>query len=261
MDTAESVSFIMISVRRILEISATVIALLVAVMAAHAWMAEREDQLRMQATIAAQKQLLDAADMRERERDSALKDTLAQIESLKRAAQTPAEILRDLPKYLPLPQPITMIPSSGPAPGGQQATGPSEGQPCLGKDSCAASGALVPAPLSQPTPQSAKHGSLFPQRQGLPDAPIPSAQIPATDLKPLYDYVQDCRSCQAQLAAAKLDAADSAVKLSATTRERDAALTAAKGGTFWRRLRRNALWFAVGAGAGAVALCGTGHCR
>ncbi len=261
MDTAESVEFIMISVRRILEISATVIALLIAVMAVHAWMAEREDQLRMQATIAAQKQLLDAADVRERERDSALKDTVAQIESLKRAAQTPAEILRDLPKYLPLPQPITMLPGAGPTPGGQQGTGPSQEAPCVGKDSCTASGALVQAPLSPHTPRAAKHGSLFPQRQSLPDAPIPSAQIPASDLKPLYDYVQDCRSCQAQLAAAKLDAADSAAKLSAISRERDAALTAAKGGTFWRRLRRNALWFAVGAGAGAAALCGTGHCR
>lgn len=251
----------MISVRRILEISATVLALLVAAMAVHAWMAERDDQLRMQATIAAQKQLLDAADVRERERDSALKDTVAQIESLKRAAQTPAEILRDLPKYLPLPQPITMIPGEGLATGEQQGTGASGASPCLDEDSCTASSALVRTPLSQVTPQSAKHGSPFPQRPGLPDAPIPSAQIPAADLKPLYNYVQDCRSCQAQLAAAKLDAADTAAKLSAISRERDAALTAAKGGTFWRRLRRNALWFVVGAGAGVVALCGTGRCR
>ena len=262
MDTAESVEFIMISVRRILEISATVIALLIAVMAVHAWMAEREDQLRMQATIAAQKQLLDAADVRERERDSALKDTVAQIESLKRAAQTPAEILRDLPKYLPLPQPITMLPGCGPhawRPAGDWPVprGAMCGKGQLHRIGRARSSAVIAAHFPRP----AKHGSLFPQRQSLPDAPIPSAQIPASDLKPLYDYVQDCRSCQAQLAAAKLDAADSAAKLSAISRERDAALTAAKGGTFWRRLRRNALWFAVGAGAGAAALCGTGHCR
>jgi hypothetical protein len=93
----------------------------------------------------------------------------------------------------------------------------------------------------------------------LPDAP--PAQIPAADLKPLYDYVQDCRSCQAKLAAAKQDSVDNAAMLSALKRERDAALTAAKGGTFWHRVRRNAQWFAIGVGAGAVALCGTGHCR
>ncbi len=96
-------------------------------------------------------------------------------------------------------------------------------------------------------------------QQDLPDAP--SAQIPAADLKPLFDYVQDCRSCQAQLAAAKQDSTDNAAKLAAVTKERDAAITAAKGGTFWQRLHRNALWFVVGAGAGAVAVCGTGHCR
>jgi hypothetical protein len=97
------------------------------------------------------------------------------------------------------------------------------------------------------------------QAQDLPDAP--SAQIPISDLKPLYNYVQDCRSCQAQLAAAKLDAVDNATKLSALTHERDSAVTAAKGGTFWQRLRRNALWFVVGAGAATAAACGTGHCR
>jgi hypothetical protein len=96
-------------------------------------------------------------------------------------------------------------------------------------------------------------------QQDLPDAP--SAQIPAADLKPLFDYVQDCRSCQAQLAAAKQDATDNAAKLTALTRERDAAVATAKGGTIWQRLHRNALWFVVGAGAGAVAVCGTGHCR
>jgi hypothetical protein len=40
-------------------------------------------------------------------------------------------------------------------------------------------------------------------------------------------------------------------------RERDAAATAAKGGTFWRRFRRNIEWFAIG----AATVCGTGHCR
>jgi hypothetical protein len=50
-------------------------------------------------------------------------------------------------------------------------------------------------------------------------------------------------------------------KLAAMTRERDSAITAAKGGTFWRRFRRNVEWFALGAGAGAAAVCASGHCR
>lgn len=251
----------MTSLRRILEISGTLLALLVAAMAVHAWLTEHDDQLCMQATIAAQKQLLDAADARERDRDGALKNTLAQIASLKRSVQTPAEILRDLPNYLPLPQPITMVPTVSPAAAGQRGTGASGELACSGKDGCSPSGAFGQALSSKVTSQSSLGGSSPLQNQDLPNAPVPTAQIPAADLKPLYDYVQDCRSCQAQLATAKLNAADNAAKLSAITRERDAALAAAKGGTFWRRLRRNALWLAIGASAGAVALCGTGHCR
>lgn len=253
----------MTSLRRIIEISATLIALLLAAMAMHAWLAEHDDQLRMQATIAAQKQLLEAADTRERDRTAALKDTLAQIESLKRSVQTPAEILRDLPKYLPLPQPISIAPVADSSTS-KQGTVISNDQPCRSGDACAARGAMARTLASRgtlPAAESSQSNSLQSHREPLPDSPVPAAQIPTADLKPLYDYVQDCRSCQVQLAAAKLDAADNASKLSAITRERDAALTAAKGGTFWRRLRRNVLWFAVGAAAGTAAACASGHCR
>lgn len=216
--------------RRTLEIAAFLVALLIAALALHAFLASRADQRQLQSTLAAQKQLLDAADARERTRDASLTSTLAQIDSLKRATQTPVQIIRDLPKYLPLPQPITLAPpvSSADAPT-QQGTGPS---PKLTP--------TIPAsPLSsQPT-------------AGLP--PAPTAQLPAVDLKPLYDYVQDCRSCQAQLAAAKQDSADDSSKIAALTRERDAAVTAAKGGSFLRRLRRNALWFGLGAAVGYAA--------
>jgi hypothetical protein len=56
------------------------------------------------------KQALDAADVREHDRAATLKDTLAQIEALKRQTQTPAQVLRDLPKCFSLPQPITLNP-------------------------------------------------------------------------------------------------------------------------------------------------------
>ena len=83
--------------------------------------------------------------------------------------------------------------------------------------------------------------------------PSATAEIPAADLAPLYDYIQDCRACQLQLTAAKQNATDDAAKI------------AAKGGTFWLLLKRNAHWLAVGATIGVVtstaALCRTGHCR
>lgn len=211
--------------RRTIEIAAFCAAVLLVALAFHAWLAARDDQIRLAATLSAQKQLLDAADARERDRAATLKDTLAQIDALKRAAQTPAQILENLSKYLPLPEPITLAPSSA-VPG--QGTAPLGNSP-------------------PPAPPSA----------GLPAAPV--AQIPAADLKPLYDFVQDCRACQARLAVAQQNAADDAAKISALTRERDAAVSAAKGGGFWLRLKRNAKWFALGAGVGAAGYAAAHH--
>jgi hypothetical protein len=254
--------------RRTIEIAASCIALLVAAMSVHAWLASRDEQQRLASTLAAQKQLLDAADTRERARQSALDDTLAQIESLKRATQTPAEILRDLPKFLPLPQPITLTPagtSGSGARGAGVSAAPAAGQGIdvptkivTPRDSASAE---KPRDLSGPGASAAKKAaSGQPEPPNRPSAArsadlpsAPAAQIPSVDLKPLFDYVQDCRACQAQLAAARQNASDDATKLAALARERDAAITASKGGTFWRRLRRNAEWFGVGAALGAAA--------
>jgi hypothetical protein len=111
---------------------------------------------------------------------------------------------------------------------------------------------------------STQQGTI-PTNPATSNTPQPAAEIPATDLAPLYNYVQDCRACQLELTAAKQNATDNATKIRALTRERDAAITAAKGGPIWLRLKRNAHWLAIGAAVGAVtstaALCHTGHCR
>jgi hypothetical protein len=246
--------------RNTLEISGILLAVLLAAMAFHAWLTEHDDRLRLQATISTQREALDAADVREHDRAATLKDTLAQIEALKRQAQTPAQVLRDLPKFLSLPQPITLNPPQSGLPATHHRTLQSKTALCAAKKGCPSS-----APSTAASPTEAAPGIESPalaaptNQQDLPDAP--SAQIPAADLKPLFDYVQDCRYCQAQLAVAKQNATDNAAKLAALTRERDASVATAKGGTFWQRLRRNALWFVVGAGAGAAAVCGTGHRR
>ena len=80
-----------------------------------------------------------------------------------------------------------------------------------------------------------------------------SAQLPVEDLKPLFDFVQDCKACRAELAGVRGNLADEQAKTAALTRERDAALRLARGGGFWRRVGRAAKWFALGAAAGAVA--------
>jgi hypothetical protein len=237
---------------RTIELAAFGVALLVAALATHAWLASHDEMQRLQSTLTAQKQVIDAADSRERARDTALNDTLAQIAKLKRATQTPEEILRELPKYLPLPQPVTLVASDAPAaPPLRQGTAlPREPPPPIATRLSQAP-AVAPSPSLTPTLAPAPRS---PQNAAIAAGPSgPVAQIPAADLKPLYDYVQDCRSCDVQLAAAKQGSADDASKIVALTRERDAAITAAKGGSFWRRLRRNALWFLVGAAGGYVA--------
>jgi len=227
-----------------IRIAAWCAALAIAALLLHAWLASHDEQMRLQATLAAQKQLLDAADARERARENTLRDTLAQIDDLKRTISTPAQILRALPQYLPLPEPIAALPLAM----------PSTSHPGKG----------IAPPVEPPPPRASPAPSPPDAPGNAPPAPTPflpsapAAQIPASDLKPLWEYVQDCRACQAQLAAARANSADDAQKIAALTRERDAALTAAKGGTFWRRLRRNALWFAIGTGVGAAAY-GTTH--
>ena len=218
--------------RNTLEISGILLAVLLATMAFHAWLTEHDDRLRMQATIATQKQALDAADTREHDRAATLKDTLAQIEALKRQTRTPAQVVRDLPKFLSLPQPITLDSPPGPTPAIQKGTGPSKTGIACGRgmplSHCTSSSAASPTEsvpgLESPTLAAPTN------QQALPDAP--SAQIPAGDLKPLFDYCRIAARARSNSPPAKQNAADDAAKLTAVTRERDAAVTVAKGGAF-----------------------------
>jgi hypothetical protein len=86
----------------------------------------------------------------------------------------------------------------------------------------------------------------------LPEPPA-AATVPQANLKPIYDYLQDCRACQASLTVTRENLLDERAKLAALTAERDAAVRAARGGGFWSRLRRNTKWFVIGAAAGALA--------
>jgi hypothetical protein len=107
----------------------------------------------------------------------------------------------------------------------------------------------LPAQLPLPSP------IVLQSAPALPNSPTPktNAIIPAEDLKPLYDFTIDCKTCQAKLATAQSDLADERQKTTALTHERDDALRIARGGTAWRRITRAAKWFLIGAAAGAVA--------
>ena len=109
----------------------------------------------------------------------------------------------------------------------------------------------LPKPLVLPAPHSPTTGQA--SGKDKPDAPSPAVQLPAEDLKPLYDYAVGCKACQEQLATAQANLADEKVKTQALGKERDDALQAAKGGSLLQRVARAAKWFALGAAAGVVA--------
>ncbi|MBZ5700240.1 MAG: hypothetical protein LAN84_00175 [Acidobacteriia bacterium] len=198
----------MLTLRHKLEIAGALLALLALAIVGGSWLGAREDGIRLKATLAAQNSVLADAGKREAAREAVLKDSLAQLEDLKKRTQTPTQVIRALPGVLPLPQPITLS---------------------------------LPAALAQGDPSKA----------GV--QPGQTATIPAADLKPLFDFAADCKACRERVMVLEQNKADDAVKVGALVKERDAAVTAAKGGSKWQRIKRAAKWFAIGAAAGAIA--------
>ena len=111
--------------------------------------------------------------------------------------------------------------------------------------------AALPEVITLPAPVTIEPATTPAQQP--PDGVQPKVKFPAEDLKPLYNFAAECKSCQAKLGAAQADLADEKVKSQGLGRERDDALRAAKGGSVLRRIARAAKWFAIGAVAGAIA--------
>src|SRR5208282_1292788 len=165
------------------------------------WQADRRDRAQLATQLAAAQQTISQAAASQHDRDTLLNQTLAQLAAQKQSAATPAQILKDLPIALSLPEPITLQ------------TEPAQGDAT--KDSQATPNKFTNLP-SNPSP-----------KQGHPADAI----LPAADLKPLYDFALDCKACQAKLAASQSDLADEKTKTAALAKERDAAVRAARGGS------------------------------
>lgn len=217
------------------------LALIICVAVVAAWRADRRDRAQLATELAATKQLLAAADARQRDRDAQLAQTLSALASQERSIVTPAQILRALPKTLPLPQPITLQQASS------ASVGASPGSPAANPRAAATGGASLPPTNGSSTASGAQAASQSTQ------TPPAGAVIPDADLKPLYDFTLDCQACQAKLLAAQNNLADEKTKTTALTKERDDAVRIVKGGTALRRITRAAKWFLLGAAAGAIA--------
>ena len=169
--------------------------------------------LHLQAQLREAGQTLEQATTAQQQRDKQLTQTLAQLNSLKASVKSQEDILKTLPDVLTLPKPL---------------------MPAANYDS----GLSTSRSTGSPKPEA-------PQPQ-----PI---AIPSEDLKPPYDFALDCKACQARLFAVAADLADEKNKTQVLSRERDAALQVARGGSLRQRIKRSAKWFLFGVVAGAVA--------
>jgi hypothetical protein len=115
----------------------------------------------------------------------------------------------------------------------------------------------LPQPITLNLPAALAQGD--PRLAGV--QPGQSATIPAADLKPLFDFAAACKECQAKVLVLQQDKADDLVKIGGLVKERDAAVTAAKGGSAFTRIKKAAKWLGIGILAGAAAVCGSGHCK
>jgi hypothetical protein len=212
------------SARIWLKLAEILVPVILAITIFVSWQADRRDRAQLASQLAAAQQTIAQATLSQHDRDTTLNQTLAQIATQKQSEATPAQLLKDLPATLSLPVPITLQPNPA--------------QPAANNDAKTAGSNPAGLP-SNPTPKPGQSAD---------------ALLPAADLKPLYDFALDCKACQAKLSASQADLADEKTKTAALTKERDAAVRAAKGGSALRRIARAAKWFALGAAAGAIAV-------
>jgi seryl-tRNA synthetase len=185
-----------------------------------AWRETRNDWQGLQSDLKASQAALTDASKRQQDRDASLKQVVADLTKQKAAVQTPAEVVKALPAVLPLPEPLVI-------------------------DTAVRSQASETASGDRAKSKADKNS--------------PRIELPAGDLKPLYDLAVDCKACKVNLATAQADLKDEQLKTRAVTQERDAALKIAHGGSVVRRVVRAAKWFAVGAALGAAAAAKLAH--
>jgi len=219
-----------------LRLTEILVPLALAAIVLAAWNADRRDRAQLATDLAAANQTVAQANTRQHDRDTQLLQTLAALAAEKRTITTPAQIVRELAKQIPLPAPIAL-----------QAPNPSSNPERPPRSS----GVLRSSwgPICVPEGLDPTRPSTNPASKAIATQAI----LPTADLKPLYDFTIDCKACQAKLAAAQSDLTDERAKTTVLTRERNEAVQAVKGGSVFRRIARNAKWLAIGAAAGAIA--------
>ncbi len=217
-----------------IRVTAGIVVLAIITAIGVAWRAEMHNRAELASELAATKTALEAAGARQRDRDARLAGTLAEIARQKRTEHSPSEIVKDLPLQMHLPAAMKLQSASelqDTIPGGLAAEESGPG--------VSSSGLPVVPDRRAPT-ADIKASNV-------------QAVIPGEDLKPMYDFALDCQACQASLAVSRSNLADEQGKTKALTKERDAALRVARGGSVLQRVARASKWLLIGAAAGALA--------
>lgn len=188
---------------------------IIGVIAANAWHNAMVARARLEATMQADKAHQGELTQQAATIAQDLKQRIAALESDKARTQTPSEIIKEVPVYLPanLPAPITTV--------------------------------------TQPAAPGAKDQTPV----------ITGAMVPASDFKPIFDQLVECKECAAKLSADDADLRIKSEQLVSVTRERDAAIKAVKGGSFFQRLKHDAKAIGYTALTTVAVVCGTGHCK
>jgi hypothetical protein len=235
------------SARFWLKLAEILVPVLLAITIFVSWQADRRDRAQLAIQLAVAQQTIAQAAASQHDRDTILSQTLAQIATQKQSAVTPAQILKAFPDAISLPAPITLqSDASQTIPPAISATGSQSAQ---------LSGTTSVGTTGVPRVSTSSQGAtkLVPSNPSPKPGEVPDAIIPTADLKPLYDFAMDCKACRAKLSAVQSDLNDERTKNAALTKERDAAIQSAKGGSALRRISRAAKWFVLGAAAGAIA--------
>jgi len=155
--------------QRMIEISLFLGALLLAVLATHAYLVSRTEEQKLQSTLTSQNQIISDAATRQKQRDTALAATLADIAKQKADKQSPQELADALAKVLALPEPIHLVPNAVPnvvgkplslsAPAGRPSRGTLSALTSVTKRLKSATPAKSSAALQldNPDPQQPKH--------------------------------------------------------------------------------------------------------
>jgi hypothetical protein len=194
----------------------------------HEWRVSHDAITRMNTVIA-------GAEQERKQTTDELKTKLEAIEHDKNKTVTERQIIERIPQYLTLPEPIQVAPASVEEMVAPPATTAGGGGP----------------KAEGPKAARCHVAPSLPECQVKLDAGL---IIPPVDEKPLFDKLASCAECDATVAAQKMQIAD-------LTKERDEAVKTAKGGSVWRRLLHDTKVLGIGAIAGGVLICASGHCK